>query len=93
MYGWDAIMLPPIVRHLIRQLAVPSQLVKEEFRVKLPSLSVLADLLDVQGSLGAVRVRDLEVDGVDRTFTIVIRDRQLEGGSVVGPRRYRGVGT
>ena len=82
MYGWDAIMLPPIVRHLIRQLAVPSQLVKEEFRVKLPSLSVLVDLLDVQGSLGAVRVRDLEVDGVDRTFTIVIRDRQL-----LGPRR------
>ena len=43
MYGWDAIMLPPIVRHLIRQLAVPSQLVKEEFGVKLPAMSVLDD--------------------------------------------------
>ena len=30
---------------------------------ELPSVSVLVDLLDVQGSLRAVRVPDLEVDG------------------------------
>ena len=79
MYGRDAIVLPPIVGHLIRQLAVPSQLVKEEFRIKLRAMSVLVDLLNVQRALGAVRVPDLEADGVDGTVSIVVRDRQLVG--------------
>ena len=39
---------------------------------ELPSVSVLVDLLDVQGSLRAVRVPDLEVDGVDGAFTTVV---------------------
>ena len=39
---------------------------------ELPSVSVLVDLLDVQGSLRAVRVSDLEVDGVDGAFTTVV---------------------
>ena len=75
MHGRDAIMLPPIVGHLIRQLAIPSQLVEEEFRVKLSAVSVLVGFLNVQRSLGAVRVPDLEVDGVDGVFTIVVGDR------------------
>ena len=69
------VVLTPIVGHLMGQLAIPRQLVEEEFRVKLAAVSVLVDFLNVQGSLGAVRVPDLEVDGVDGAVSSVVGDR------------------
>ena len=86
MYRRDTIMLSPIVGHLVCELAIPSQLVKEELRVKVPSVSVLVDLRNVQRALRTVRVPDLEVDGVNSAFTVLSRNGQFEGGGVVGPR-------
>ena len=67
-------------------MLISVQLVKEMLRIRTSTEAILVDLLDVERAFGGVRVPDLEVDGVHRTFAKEIGIWQLVGGGgVVGP--------
>ena len=64
----ETVVRAPIVRHLVSLHMVAGELVKKMFRIKLTNDSLLVDLLDVQRASRAIRVPDLEVDGVHSAF-------------------------
>ena len=64
----ETVVRAPIVRHLVCLHMVAGELVKEMFWVKLTNDSLLVDLLDVLRASRAIRVPDLEVDGVHSAF-------------------------
>ena len=53
---------------------VTCKLVKEMLRIELTNSSLLVDLLNVEGARWAIRVLDLEIDGVYRTFPEVAKE-------------------
>ena len=44
---------------------IPCELQKEQLRLRLLNVAPLIDLLDEEGSMGAVRVPNLEIHGMD----------------------------
>ena len=65
---------------------VACKLVKEMLRIELTNSSLLVDLLNVEGARWAIRVPDLEINGVYRTFPKVSKGRKLPpGGSAWCP--------
>ena len=88
----ETVVRAPIVRHLVSLHMVAGELVKKMFRIKLTNDSLLVDLLDVQRASGAIRVPDLEVDGVHSAFPRINGGRHLPGcGSARCPRPVVGV--
>ena len=86
MLHGEAVVLSPIVGHLVGLMLISCQLVKEMFRIRTSTEAILVDLLHVQRAVGGDRVPDLEVDGVHRRFAKEIGVWHLIGGGcVVGP--------
>ena len=56
----EAIMLSPVVGHLVGLMMIPCQLVKDVFWIRVSAQSMLVDLFNIKGAGRGVRVPDLD---------------------------------